>query len=743
MAVPSAPEREVSSFGTKRKHHEYQSDATHTQRRTAKQAILQHQVSTLPISVQARTIKAGLRSRDVLLLVGETGSGKSTQVPQYLLNEQWCEKCIAITQPRRVAAISLARRVADEMGTTLGSSSPASKVGYSVRFDNNVAPATRIKYLTEGMLLQEMLRDPSLSQYSAVIVDEVHERSVNVDLILGFMKQLVRGGKQARDGKALKVVVMSATADINALSDFFAERSTPVTRTAPSSPEAADNESNASWSGISDEENEQRVSKQNGHTPAEVNDDSTYLCYIEGRQYPIQTTYISEATQDFTEAAVQMIFQIHLKEPLPGDILVFLPGQDTIEALESIVNEHASAMSPDLPKILALPLFAALPRAAQDLIFSPAPKFTRKVILSTNIAETSVTISGIRHVIDTGLAKVKEHRPTLSLDSLLVKPISKSSATQRKGRAGRDAPGKCYRLYTEQTYLGLEKVTQPEIVRCDLASAILTIKARHKNIDILSFPFLTPPSPQSLRKALMHLYRLGALDGEGAITDPIGLQMARLPLPPSLARILITAAHPSYDVLNDAIDIVAALTSETIFLPLSSDEKIEAATTARRELIKREGDHLTLLSTVQAYAAENADRKEWSKTHFISHRAMQNAMNVRKQLRSQCASLHISTAPAPAATQSSEQAQHLPRSTRLLRALLHSSPTNIARMTRDGSYRTIEGNQAVSIHPSSVLFGRKLEAVVYDELVFTGRGKTCMRGVSAVELGWLVEASGA
>lgn len=350
----------------------------------------------LPIWSHASEIRLGLQgSRDVMLLVGETGSGKSTQVPQFLLGESWCKGCIAITQPRRVAAISLARRVAEELGTPLGSSSPASKVGYSVRFDNNTSPSTKIKFLTEGMLLQEMLRDPWLKQYSVVIVDEVHERGVNVDLILGFLRNIVSGDKKGRRGVPLKTVVMSATADTEALFNFFedgfrekslnAHTNGNITKSAQAEEDAF---SDSSWSGLSSSEDEAQMANMkainncsekdssgingvakksekingevftphmHGHnsksTKIEVFSNHITTCYVEGRQHPVEIMYIPEPTQDFTEAALKTIFQIHYKEPLPGDILVFLTGQDTVESLENLVNEHASAMGSEVPKV--------------------------------------------------------------------------------------------------------------------------------------------------------------------------------------------------------------------------------------------------------------------------------------------------------------------------------------------------------------------------------------------------------
>lgn len=281
----------------------------------------------LPIWPQADSIKAALKKNNVLVLTGETGSGKSTQVPQFLLDEKWCTKCIAITQPRRVAAISLARRVAEEMGSYMGSQSPMAKVGYSVRFDNATGPNTKIKFLTEGMLLQEMLRDPIMSQYSAVVVDEVHERSVNVDLILGFLKNLVSDIEQSgkKRQQPLKVIIMSATADVEALVGFFDESGTSTNSSSPPNGDAM----------MPDVQAESRVSK----------------CFVEGRQFPVKTVHLPSPTQDWVESALKLIFQIHYKEPLPGDILVFLTGQDTIEGLEKLVNDYAEGMDNEVPKV--------------------------------------------------------------------------------------------------------------------------------------------------------------------------------------------------------------------------------------------------------------------------------------------------------------------------------------------------------------------------------------------------------
>lgn len=579
----------------------------------------------LPIFQHADEIRQKLKDNNVMLLIGETGSGKSTQVPQFLVDEPWCQMkkvkattsegdstqtksipvggCVAITQPRRVAAISLARRVAEEMGTPLGKASPASKVGYSVRFDTSVSPSTRIKFLTDGMLLQEMLHDPWLTKYSAVVVDEVHERGVNVDLVLGFLKNILDSKREGRGGLPLKVIVMSATADMESLLEFFGQEA--------GSDQNLDGELATSNGSTSDKNEKTQLN-------------AVSACHIKGRQFPVQTIYSPAPVHDFVDAALETIFNIHIKEPMPGDILVFLTGQETVENLEYLVNEYAVGMDPSLPKVLALPLFAALPQAAQQRVFAPAPPRTRKIILATNIAETSVTVSGVRFVVDCGKAKMKQFRSRLGLDSLLVKPISKSAAIQRKGRAGREAPGKCWRLYTERDYLALDEANTPEILRSDLSQSLLTMKARGVD-DIMNFPFLTRPPRDSLEKALLQLFNIQALQETGTISK-IGLQIAKLPLTPPLGRVLLAAAEHGQNCLLDVIDIISSLSVENIFLNTNSEEKKEEAEKARRDLYRREGDHLTMLMTVQGYAAENTDRKAWAERHLVSHRAMQSVM---------------------------------------------------------------------------------------------------------------------
>lgn len=648
---------------------------------------------------------------NVLILVGETGSGKSTQVPQFLYQESWCRRqtvkdhqgdefsvggTIAITQPRRVAATTLAHRVAQEAGTPLGKGRNHGTVGYSVRFDHNVPKGTKIKFLTEGMLLQELLRDPNLRQYSAIIVDEIHERSLDVDLLIGFLKQILTSDNAGRGGIPLKVVIMSATADVDTIQAFF--------------------DDGASKPG---------------------QDDLVQVLHIKGRQYPVQISHEPKPIADVSDALVKTIFKIHMQEQFPGDILAFLTGQEEIEAAQKLIEEYAETLASNVPKIKVCPLYGQLSIEAQRDAFLPVKaSFTRKIVLATNIAETSVTVPGVRYVVDCGKAKVKQFRSRLGMESLLAKPISKSSAIQRTGRAGREGPGKCFRLYTEGSFDTLQEADLPEILRNDVLGAILTMKARGIQ-DVLAFPLIDAPDTESIEKALVHLHFLGALSDEGAIT-PTGEKMARLPISAPLAAVLLAAARPEYDCVLEVIDIVSCITSgDDIFLHVQSEEGQEEVESARKELQRREGDIITYLTTMQQYTAENADRIGWCKQRKINIRNMKQALNIRRQLRGLALKEKLLSEAAPADPQpftpiSPERAEDV------LKCFLRGFATKTAMLHPDASYVTVQGKHIVAIHPASVMHGQKREAIMFLEHVFTN--KSYAKKVSAIQAVWIAEA---
>ncbi|KAK5083543.1 Salivary acidic proline-rich phosphoprotein 1/2 [Lithohypha guttulata] len=812
-----------------------------------KAQVLRETRRKLPIWPHADEVLKKVSEHDVLLLVGETGSGKSTQIPQFLYNEKWCRPQhigerqqrmggrIAILQPRRVAAISLANRVASEIGTPLGTASPASQVGYSVRFDNNVSTSTRIKFLTDGMLLQELLRDHWLKEYSCVIVDEVHERGVNVDLVLGFLKQILdahKSGKQDhRQGVPLKVIVMSATAEMEGIEKFFLD--TPELQQAANgdqTPKADEDD----FAGFSDDEKlVNNTDQQAKHTI------SVASCHIKGRQYPVTLSYVPQPVINLLDTTMDKITYIHQHTPLPADILVFLSGQEMIENLESLCNIYATTLADKekqqkqkLPALQTLPLFASLPNHLQARVFQPASAFTRRVILSTNIAETSVTVPNVRHIIDTGKHKARLFRPGLNLDTLLSTPISQSMARQRAGRAGREGPGTCHRLYTEKDFWNLEKDTKPEILSTDLSFLVLTLKA-HGVADVLGFPLLTKPPRRSLEAALEGLLNLGALDGETGDITEIGRKMATLPVRPDLARCLLEGSKHGQDVMDAVVDVVAALSlEEGIFLPVrngqtgkqstkkmgtkelllgekdglnghtngnsaalhndaehpESDEDISnPIETARRKLLSRHSDHLTLANAICTYSSPStSDRRAWCDAHGISHRAMSRIMDVRKQLRQMMSNPKYRLVPSTSNTiaeniEANGTLADLVKKELVLKCLVAGLWPNVAVLSsltpsqagqvkqnpnQRAPYTTLLTNQPIHIHPSSVLFTHRggggafakkdrddendkkrkssgvgtstmPRSIIFTDLIYTS--KPYARNVSAVELSWVAE----
>ncbi|KAK9453344.1 P-loop containing nucleoside triphosphate hydrolase protein [Dipodascopsis uninucleata] len=620
----------------------------------------------LPISNVREALEQRIFKNQVTIIVGETGSGKSTQIPQYILGLNQKER-IAVTQPRRVAAINLAKRVADECNTGLGQG-----VGYTVRFQNMSSKSTKIKFLTDGMLLREILMRPNLDQYTTVVLDEVHERSVVTDLLLGFMKKLIERRQN------LRIIVMSATLDADKFSRFF-----------------------------------------NG---AEV-------LYVQGRTFPVERLYLAKPVEDIVDATVRTAIQINIHEPT-GDILAFLSGQEDIDKAVDLINGFSESMPRDVPELIPLPLYAALPPQQQQRVFDKLRGRKRKLILATNIAETSLTISGVRYVIDSGTQKVKVWRHDLGLDTLLTVPISKANAAQRMGRAGREAPGKCYRLYTEDDYHSLRGQSEPEIERCDVSFPILTLKSAGVS-DIMGWLWLERPSKGAILTSLTQLYALNALDDNGDVTM-LGRKMAMLPLPPHLSAVLLY----SYDIgIEDAVlDIVSCLSIENLVMNPHPDKRDEV-NEKRLPFVTESagmGDLIVLRNYVNYYSklSTSEEKKEWCKDLFISYRAMANVSDVRKQLehylKSQRDTGHKSKADSLSPTDLNEE---------IVKCFLRGFVTNTALALPDKTYRTIAGGHIINIHPSSSMFGRRADAIMYTEYIFTT--KAYARVVSPVQAEWL------
>ncbi|KAJ8505553.1 hypothetical protein OPV22_006439 [Ensete ventricosum] len=579
-----------------------------------RQLILQHRKS-LPIASVERRLVEEVRKNDTLIIVGETGSGKTTQLPQFLYNAGFChdEKIIGVTQPRRVAAVTVAKRVAEECNVELGQ-----KVGYSIRFEDATSSSTRIKYMTDGLLLREALLDPLLSRYSIIIVDEAHERTVHTDVLLGLLKKV----QLAR-----------------CFSEYFG---------------------------------------------------GAKAVHVHGRQYPVEVLYTYQPEPDYLDATLIAIFQIHLEEA-SGDILAFLTGQEEIESVERLVHERIRQLPDGSQNLLTVPIYASLPSEQQMNAFKPAPSGFRKVILATNIAETSVTIPGIKYVIDPGLVKARSYNPV--------------TVVVLDGRDLENASGCTQRLKA----LGID--------------------------DIIGFDFMEKPSRMAIVKSLEQLFLLGALSDEYKLSIPVGQQMARLPLDPMYSKALILSAE--FKCLEEMLIVVAMLSVESIFY--FPREKMEEARAARKSFSSPEGDHVTLVNVYRASAeclekSKTTNRKEktlekklnkWCRENFINYRSLRHARDIHSQIEG-----HIQQMGFSPSSCGDDMLQ-------FRRCLTASFFLNAATKQPDGSYRALSSSQTVQVHPSSVLFRTKADCIIFNELVRTNQNY--VRNVTRVDPLWLPE----
>ncbi|XP_075692501.1 pre-mRNA-splicing factor ATP-dependent RNA helicase DHX16 [Rhinoderma darwinii] len=615
---------------------------------------------SLPVFPYRSDLLQAIANHQILIIEGETGSGKTTQIPQYLHEEGYTNNGMKVgcTQPRRVAAMSVAARVAQEMAVKLGN-----EVGYSIRFEDCTSERTVLKYMTDGMLLREFLTEPDLATYSVVIIDEAHERTLHTDVLFGLIKDI------ARFRPDLKVLVSSATLNTERFSSFF---------------------------------------------------DDAPIFRIPGRRYPVDIYYTKAPEADYLEACVVSVLQIHVTQPT-GDILVFLTGQEEIEACCEMLQERCRKLGSKIAEMLILPIYANLPSDMQAKIFDPTPPGARKVVVATNIAETSLTIDGIIYVLDPGFCKQKSYNARTGMESLIVTPCSKASANQRAGRAGRVAAGKCFRLYTAWAYKNeMEDTTVPEIQRTNLGNVVLLLKSLGIN-DLIHFDFMDPPPHETLVLALEQLYALGALNHLGELTK-LGRRMAELPVDPMLSKMIL--ASEKYGCAEQILTIAAMLSVNNAIFYRPKD-KLVHADTARVNFTVPGGDHMVLLNVYTQWV-ETGHSLQWCYENFIQARSLRRARDVREQLEGLMARIEIEL--------TSCEEDIVP----IRKAITAGYFYHTARLTRSG-YKTVKQQQSVFIHPNSSLHEEQPRWVIYHELVFTT--KEFMRQIIEIDSSWLLEVA--
>ena len=644
----------------------------------------------LPIHSYRAELVEAVKSSRCMVVTGETGCGKTTQLPQFIREAGLASKdsAIAVTQPRRVAAISVASRVAEEAGVELGR-----EVGYQVRFDDCSSSLTTIKYMTDGCLLRELLDDPELSRYGVVVLDEAHERSLATDILFGLVKNLL--GKPLSETKArkreLKVVIMSATLNSQQFSTFF---------------------------------------------------DFCPVFEIPGRTFPVSYHYccpddgFDGKKLVYMSQMARVVMEIHLDHP-EGDILAFLTGQGEIETMcnrlfkmaEEIDYEHDVSCQ-EICGMKILPLYGAMSTEQQQAVFHGREPGIRRVIVATNIATTSLTVDGVVYVVDCGYVKQLAYNPSTGLDTLSVVPIAKSEAIQRAGRAGRTSPGKGFRLYSAKFFEGLERETVPEIKRTSLTSVVLSLKCMGI-LNVVEFQYLDPPDEKMVLEALRQLFFYHAIDADGHVTN-LGRQLVQFPLLPSLARAVLHSRTLACQEV--VLPIVAMLSVESVLIRPSSTKDAERALQKHNYLAQVSGgsSDFSTLFTIYQLATSSADMRWWCRDHYVHWRAVNTARSIHQQLQSLLdRQPETDTHETPTA----------PLSQRIRQALCYGLFGSVARLSPgQRSFRTMDGHSTMCyIHPSSALFGQeeKLDWVVFYELVDTA--KTYMRTLCPIRYAWVKE----
>jgi ATP-dependent helicase HrpA len=631
--------------------------------------------AALPIVEKKGELLDAIRDHAVLIVAGETGSGKTTQLPKLCLAAgRGVDGYIGVTQPRRIAATSVSRRIAEELGEA-----PGETVGHKIRFQDALGPRTRIKLMTDGILLAEAHGDPHLNHYDTLIVDEAHERSLNIDFILGILKKLLH---KRRD---LKVIITSATIDTEKFSRAF---------------------------------------------------DGAPVVQVSGRMFPVETRYMENPEDDMSpvELAGRAVDQL-AGERKQGDILIFMPTEQDIRDTRELLAGRK------LPATDIIPLFARLSAADQQRVFHTGGN--RRIIVATNVAETSITIPGINFVIDTGLARIPQYTPRSRTTTLPVRPVSRSSADQRQGRCGRVANGVCIRLYSEEDYQNRPRYTPPEILRANLAEVILRMIAL-KLGNVEDFPFIDPPAPRSIQDGYQLLLELGAIQPAGSarnqkytLTEK-GRLMARLPVDPRLACMLLTAHQRG--CLDDMAIIAAALSIQD---PRERPALKQAeADRAQAPFADPFSDFTALLRVWHAYQESVRRRSSWSGVkkfcldHYLSFRRMREWQDVYRQLIAVLAEHDIQIQGKSRPPEQSMDPAHSGYAA-LHQSILSGFLSNIAVKKEHQIFQAAHNRQAM-IFPGSGVFRNPGQWIVAAEMVETSR--LFARCVAVIDPGWLEPA---
>ena len=638
----------------------------------------------LPITARKEDIIRAIRRHPVVIITGETGSGKTTQIPKMCLEaDRGVRGMIGCTQPRRVAAVTVAQRIAEELGEDVGRS-----IGYKIRFEDRSGPHPLIKLMTDGILLMETQADPRLRSYDTIIVDEAHERSLNIDFVLGILKKLVY---TRRD---LKVIITSATIDTEKFSRAF---------------------------------------------------DNAPIIEVSGRMYPVDVRYLpldpeeeEKGDTTYVDAAVRAVDDLK-RERKRGDILIFMPTEQDIRETCDLLEGR------DYKDAAILPMFARLSWTEQRRVFQPMPR--QKIVVATNVAETSITIPGIRYVIDTGVSRISQYSPRTRTTSLPIRPVSRSSADQRKGRCGRVQHGLCIRLYAEEDYENRPLFTPPEILRANLADVILRMLSLRLG-DIEDFPFVDPPASRAIRDGLDLLQELGAIEksgrnmdmGEGTgsfrLTEK-GRRMARLPIDPRISRMLLEAEKE--DCVAEVLVIASAMSvQDPRERPLEQAQQADQMHAPFRDPTS---DFITLLRIWNHYHSEwdamktQSGMRKFCRKHFLSYRRMREWRDVHDQIR--LILNEQSGQKSPRRQKAAVDAEKLTAG--IHKSILSGYLSNIAVKQEKNFYTATKGRQ-VMIFPGSSLFNKGGKWIVAAEIVETSR--LFARTAANIDPGWLEAIAG-